>query len=53
MRGQLLDGRSFRLFKLIDFFKRADLAMDIVLSLPAERPPALRPVWHATAQGNI
>lgn len=39
MHDQLLDGRSLRLFKLIDLFNRAALAMDIDLSLPAERPP--------------
>ena len=33
----MVDGRSFRLFNLIDDFNREALAMDIDLSLPAER----------------
>ncbi|MBN0537403.1 transposase family protein, partial [Pseudomonas aeruginosa] len=33
----LADGRSFRLFNVIDDFNREALAMDIDLSLPAER----------------
>ena len=37
MHDQLADGRSFRLFNLIDDFNREALAMDIDLSLPAER----------------
>lgn len=37
MRDQLADGRSFRLFNLIDDFNREALAMDIDLSMPAER----------------
>ncbi|MNW00009.1 hypothetical protein D3C71_1954480 [compost metagenome] len=39
LHDQLLDGRSLRLFKLIDLFNRAALTMDIDLSLPAERVP--------------
>jgi putative transposase len=37
MHDQLADGRSFCLFNLIDDFNREALAMDIDLSLPAER----------------
>ena len=37
MHDQLADGRSFRLFNLIDDFNREAVAMDIDLSLPAER----------------
>lgn len=37
MHDQLADGRSFRLFNLIDDFNREALAMDIDLSLPTER----------------
>ena len=37
MHDQLADGRSFRLFNLIDDFNREALAMEIDLSLPAER----------------
>ena len=37
MHDQLADGRSFRLFNVIDDFNREALAMDIDLSLPAER----------------
>ena len=37
MHDQLADGRSFRLFNLIDDFNREALTMDIDLSLPAER----------------
>ncbi len=37
MHDQLSDGRSFRIFNLIDDFNREALAMDIDLSLPAER----------------
>lgn len=37
MHDQLAAGRSFRLFNLIDDFNREALAMDIDLSLPAER----------------
>lgn len=37
MHDQLADGRSFRLFNLIDDFNREVLAMDTDLSLPAER----------------
>jgi putative transposase len=37
MHDQLSDGRSFRIFNLIDDFNREALAMDIDLSLPADR----------------
>jgi putative transposase len=37
MHDQLVDGRSFRLLNIIDDFNREALAMDIDLSLPAER----------------
>ena len=37
MHDQLSDGRSFRIFNVIDDFNREALAMDIDLSLPAER----------------
>ncbi len=37
MHDQLADGRSFRLFNVIDDFNREALAMDVDLSLPAER----------------
>jgi putative transposase len=37
MHDQLSDGRSFRLFNVIDDFNREALAIDIDLSLPAER----------------
>ena len=37
MHDQLADGRSLRLFNLIDDFNREALAMDIDLSQPAER----------------
>ena len=37
MHDQLADGRSFRLFNVIDDFNREAMAMDIDLSLPAER----------------
>jgi putative transposase len=37
MHDQLSDGRSFRIFNLIDDFNREALVMDIDLSLPAER----------------
>ncbi len=37
MHDQLADGRSFRLLNIIDDFNREALAMDIDLSLPAER----------------
>lgn len=37
MHDQLADGRSYRLFNLIDDFNRETLAMDIDFSLPAER----------------
>ena len=37
MRDQLSDGCSFRIFSSIDDFCREALAMDVVLSLPAER----------------
>ncbi|WP_116827754.1 MULTISPECIES: IS3 family transposase [Pseudomonas syringae group] len=37
MHDQLADGRSFRLFNLIDDFNREALSMEIDLSLPAER----------------
>jgi putative transposase len=37
MRDQLVDGRSIRLFNVIDDFNREALAMEIDLSLPAER----------------
>lgn len=37
MHDQLADGRSFRLFNVIDDFNREALAIDIDLSLPAER----------------
>lgn len=37
MHDQLADGRSFRLFNVIDDFNREALAMDIDLSLPTER----------------
>jgi putative transposase len=37
MRGQLQDGRSYRLFNLIDDFNREALPIDADLSLPAER----------------
>jgi putative transposase len=37
MHDQLSDGRSFRIFNLIDDFNREALAMDIDLSLPSER----------------
>jgi putative transposase len=37
MHDQLQDGRSFRLFNVIDDFNREGLAIDVDLSLPAER----------------
>jgi len=37
MHDQLFDGRSYRLFNVIDDFNREALAIDIDLSLPAER----------------
>ena len=37
MHDQLSDGRSFRLFNVIDDFNREALAIDIDLSLPSER----------------
>jgi len=37
MHDQLSDGRSYRLLNVIDDFNREALAMDIDLSLPAER----------------
>lgn len=37
MHDQLADGRSFRLFNVIDDFNREALAMDSGLSLPAEQ----------------
>ncbi|KAF0811956.1 hypothetical protein IGB42_03498 [Andreprevotia sp. IGB-42] len=37
MHDQLADGRSFRLFNVIDDFNREALAMEVDLSLPAER----------------
>ena len=37
MHDQLSDGRSFRLFNVIDDFNREGLAMEVDLSLPAER----------------
>jgi putative transposase len=37
MHDQLSDGRSFRLFNVIDDFNREALAIEIDLSLPAER----------------
>lgn len=37
MPDQLSDGRSYRLFKVIDDFNREALAIDIDLSLPSER----------------
>ena len=37
MHDQLGDGQSFRLLNIIDDFNREALAMDIDLSLPAER----------------
>ena len=37
MHDQLADGRSFRIFNLIDDFNREALSMEIDLSLPAER----------------
>lgn len=37
MHDQLVDGRSFWLFNLIDDFNRVAFAMDIDLSLPAKR----------------
>lgn len=46
MHDQLADGRRFRLFNLIDDFNREALAMDIDLSLPAER------VVRATGSGD-
>jgi putative transposase len=37
MHDQLADGRSFRLFNVIDDFNREGLAMEVDLSLPAAR----------------
>ncbi len=37
MHDQLADGRSFRLFNVIDDFNREGLAMEVDLSLPANR----------------
>lgn len=37
MHDQLSDGRSYRLFNVIDDFNREALSIDIDLSLPAER----------------
>lgn len=37
MHDQLADGRSYRLLNVIDDFNREGLAMEIDLSLPAER----------------
>jgi putative transposase len=37
MHDQLSDGRSFRLFNVIDDFNREGLAIDVDVSLPAER----------------
>ena len=53
MHDQLSDGRSFRVFNLIDDFNREALSMDIDLSLPAERVvQALDQVmeWHGKPQ---
>lgn len=37
MHDQLSDGRSYRLFNVIDDFNREGLAIDVDMSLPAER----------------
>ena len=37
MHDQLADGRTFRLFNVIDDFNREGLAMEVDLSLPADR----------------
>jgi putative transposase len=37
IHDQLQDGRSFRLFNVIDDSNREGLAIDVNLSLPAER----------------
>lgn len=37
MHDQLADGRSYRLFNVIDDFNREGLTIDVDLSLPAER----------------
>lgn len=37
MHDQLSDGRSFRIFNVIDDFNREALSIEIDLSLPAER----------------
>ncbi len=37
MHDQLADGRSYRLFNVIDDFNREGLTIDVGLSLPAER----------------
>ena len=37
MHDQLEDGRTFRLFNVIDDYKREAIAMEAGLSLPAER----------------
>ncbi len=53
MHDQLADGRNFRLFNVIDDFNREALAIDIDLSLPAERVVrALDHVieWHGKPQ---
>ena len=37
MHDQLQDGRSFRLFNVIDDFNRESLGIEVDLSLPSER----------------
>ncbi len=37
MHDQLADGRSFRLFNVLDDFNREGLAIEVDFSLPAER----------------
>lgn len=37
MHDQLEDGRSYRLFNVLDDFNREGLAIEVDLSLPAER----------------
>lgn len=37
MHDQLTDGRSFRLFNVLDDFNRESLGIEVNFSLPAER----------------
>ena len=37
MHDQLEDGRTFRLFNVIDYFNREAIGMEVDFSLPSER----------------